>query len=127
MSETPPGHPVTGAPAVVPAFNPGRTPPAARARTLSCPSCGGSVTIRANGISITAICASCGSTLDVANPDVRLITQARQRTREPPIAIGMRGLLVGTLWEVTGFQCRTDPVQGWSWDEYLLFNPYRGF
>ena len=108
-------------------ISPGRAPSVARARTLSCPSCGGSVTIRANGISITAICASCGSTLDVANPDVRLITQARERTREPPIAIGTRGLLVGTLWEVAGFQSRTDTENDWSWGEYLLFNPYRGF
>jgi hypothetical protein len=131
MSETPPDHSVIGTPsaplAASPPTNPWRTPAAARVRTLACPSCGGSVTVRANGISITAICASCGSTLDVSNPDVRVITEARQRTREPPIAIGMRGLLVGTLWEVTGFQCRTDPVQGWNWDEYLLFNPYRGF
>jgi hypothetical protein len=132
MSETPPDHSVIGPtaaelPAVAPAFNPGHTPQVARARTLSCPSCGGSVTVRANGISITAICASCGSTLDVANPDVRLIAEAQQRTREPPIAIGVRGLLVGTLWEVAGFQSRTDTDNGWSWDEYLLFNPYRGF
>src|SRR5690348_6071692 len=101
--------------------------PAARIRVLSCPSCGGSVTVRANGISITAICASCGSTLDVANPEVRLITEARERTRQPPIAIGTRGTLVGTLWEIVGFQTRTDLVHGWSWDEYLLFNPWRGF
>jgi hypothetical protein len=106
---------------------PWRAPPAARARVLSCPSCGGSVTVRANGISITAICSSCGSTLDVSNPDVRLIEAARRRTHQPPIAIGMRGSLVGTLWEVAGYQTRADTANGWSWDEYLLFNPYRGF
>src|ERR1700722_15868478 len=123
MSETPPAEPL----AVASGVGPGRAPSIARARTVSCPSCGGSVTIRANGISITAICSSCGSTLDVANPDVRLIDEVRRRTREPPIAIGMRGELVGTLWEVAGFQSRTDVVNGWSWDKYLLFSPYRGF
>jgi hypothetical protein len=127
MSETPPDHSVAAPPLVVPQFAPWRLPPAARARTVSCPSCGGSVTIRANGISITAICASCGSTLDVANPDVRLIAEAKQRTREPPIPIGTRGVLAGTEWEVAGFQSRTDTENDWSWDEYLLFNPYRGF
>jgi hypothetical protein len=104
-----------------------RSRPPGRPRVLACPSCGGSVTIRANGISITAICAACGSTLDVANPDVRLIDEAQQRTREPPIPIGKRATLVGAEWEVVGFQSRTDTVNGWSWDEYLLFNPYRGF
>jgi hypothetical protein len=98
-----------------------------RPRVLSCPSCGGRVQIRANGISITAICASCGSTLDVANPDVRLIAEAQQRTRESSIPIGKRGMLAGTLWEVVGFQNRSDPDNDWRWDEYLLFNPYRGF
>jgi hypothetical protein len=132
MSETPPDHSVTGPAslgpsAVAPEFRPWRGPRAARARTLSCPSCGGSVTVRANGISITAICASCGSALNVANPDVRLIAEAHQRTREPPIPIGTRGVLVGTCWEVAGCQSRTDTENGWSWDEYLLFNPYRGF
>src|SRR6202034_12367 len=96
-------------------------------RVLACPSCGGSVQIRANGISITAVCASCGSTLDVANPDVRLIAEAKERTREPPLAIGKRATLVGTEWEVVGYQTRSDTAAGWTWDESLLFNPYRGF
>src|SRR5882724_2902313 len=96
-------------------------------RVLNCPSCGGIVRIRANGISITVICGSCGSTLDVANPDVRLIAEAQARTREPPIPIGMRGTLAGATWEVVGFQSRSDVANGWSWGEYLLFNPYLGF
>jgi Domain of unknown function (DUF4178) len=104
-----------------------RRPAPGRPRVLSCPSCGGSVRIRANGISITVICAACGSTLDVVNPDVRLIAEAQQRTREPPIRIGKRATLAGTEWEVVGFQNRSDTVNGWRWDEYLLFNPYRGF
>src|SRR5476651_934271 len=109
MSETPQDQtvritPAAAPPAAAPAFNPWRTQPAARTRTISCPSCGGSVTIRANGISITAICSFCGSTLDVANPDVRLIAEARERTREPAIPVGTRGELAGTLWEVAGFQ-----------------------
>ena len=106
---------------------PSDAPSAAHARVLGCPSCGGSVTIRANGISIIAVCGSCGSTLDVSDPDVQMIEQARRRIRQPPIAIGMRGVLVGTMWEVAGYQSRADAANGWTWDEYLLFNPYRGF
>jgi hypothetical protein len=106
---------------------PGAPRSPARTRVLACPSCGGSVTVRANGISITAICQSCGSTLDIANPDVRLIDEVRKRTHESPIPIGKRATLVGAEWEVVGFQTRSDPVNGWRWDEYLLFNPYLGF
>lgn len=98
----------------------------ARPRTLSCPNCGGSIQVRANGISVSAICASCGSTVDVASPDVKLITQAQARTRTLELPIGTRGTLFGTEWEVIGYQLRRNNERG-SWEEYLLFNPYRGF
>lgn len=98
-----------------------------RTRAVTCPSCGGSVAVRANGISISVVCGSCGSTLDVANPDVRLITAANAPQRQPAIPLGKRGVLAGIEWEVVGYQNRGDVVEGWTWDEYLLFNPYHGF
>ncbi len=94
---------------------------------LSCPNCGGSVAITAVGITVSAICGSCGATLDVANPDVRLIADAAARTRQPAIPIGARGTLVGTEWEVIGYQERSNPAEAEQWEEYLLFNPYAGF
>jgi hypothetical protein len=99
----------------------------ARTRRLDCPNCGGVVEVRANGISVSAICSSCGATIDLASPELRVIAEARARTREPDLVIGKRGRLAGTEWEVVGFQVRSNPSEGWSWDEYLLFNPYRGF
>jgi len=98
-----------------------------RTRRLECPQCGGVIEVRASGISISAVCNSCGSTVDVANEELKVIAEARKRTREPDIAIGKRGTLAGTEWEVIGFQARSNPREGWTWDEYLLFNPYRGF
>jgi len=102
-----------------------RTARPARPRSLVCPSCASPVTLRAAGSSVTAVCPSCGAVLDVANEDVRLIAAAAARTRQPLIAIGTRGTLVGTEWEVVGYQQRS--AQGEQWEEYLLFNPYRGF
>lgn len=96
-------------------------------RVLACPHCGGSVSVRAAGISVSAVCGSCGSTIDVATPELRVIADAQARTRTPTIAIGTRATLVGTEWEVIGFQERRAPAEGWSWEEYLLFNPYEGF
>ncbi len=96
-------------------------------RSLSCPSCGSPVRIRASGLSITAVCESCRATLDVANEQVRLIAEAHARTETPLIPIGRRGTLAGTEWEVVGFQRRSSEAGSWSWAEYLLFNPYRGF
>ena len=104
---------------------PSRQP--ARTRTVACPNCGGSIEVRANGLSISAACASCGAVVDISSPDIRLISEAAARTRHPPIAIGTRADLAGSLWEVVGYQSRSDVVEGGSWDEYLLFSPYQGF
>ena len=98
-----------------------------RARSLSCPNCGSPVGIRASGVSVSAACPACGAVLDVASPDVRLIAEAQARTETPAIPIGARGTLGGTEWEVVGYQRRSSEAGSWPWEEYLLFNPYRGF
>ena len=49
--------------------------PAPAVRALSCPSCGGTINLRAAGYTVTVACQYCGSILDVANPDVRLIQE----------------------------------------------------
>ena len=102
-------------------------------RVLSCPNCGGTVALRAAGLSVSAVCASCGSTIDVADESLKVIAGAQARTKEPLIPIGARATLAGCEWEAIGWQRRRDPDQGmaWddseAWDEYLLFNPYEGF
>ena len=45
---------------------------------ITCPSCGGTVQVRAAGFSVTLVCEYCGSVLDVANPDVALIEKHSQ-------------------------------------------------
>lgn len=107
--------------------SPARKERPGRARSLSCPQCGSPVTIRASGLSVTAICGACGAVLDVANDAVRQIADAQARTRQPAIPIGTRGTLGGTEWDVVGYQLRSSGAGSWQWEEYLLFNPYRGF
>ena len=95
-------------------------------KTFSCPKCAGSITIRAVGISVTAICQSCGSIVDVANEELKIISKAQSNTQlDIPLPIGTRGVLFGTEWEVIGFTERGD--YGYTWSEYLLFNPWQGF
>jgi hypothetical protein len=43
------------------------------------------------------------------------------------IPLGKRGKLHGVIWEAIGFMKRRDVASGFSWVEYLLFNPVRGF
>lgn len=94
---------------------------------LNCPSCGAPVNLRAEGMSMSAICGSCASILDTSTPHLQAIGNVSKATLGLKLAlpIGGRGLLKDELWEVTGFMRRKD--QWCSWDEYLLFNPWLGF
>lgn len=98
-----------------------------RPKTFKCPNCGGTITVKAVGLSINAVCAYCSSVVDVTNENLRLITTAQEKTRATLLAIGSRGRLMGIMWEVIGYMEKTDQSDIYHWDEYLLYNPYHGF
>ena len=95
------------------------------ARAITCPSCGGSIEIKAAGYTVNVGCQYCGSVLDVANPDVRLISEFQMAMRKLELPLGSRGALGGIEWEVIGYLERSDDES--NWHEYLLFNPYGGY
>ncbi|QNA83556.1 DUF4178 domain-containing protein [Sphingomonas sp. So64.6b] len=94
-------------------------------RALSCTNCGGTIALRAAGITVSLVCEHCGTTLDATDPALRIIAQASEAMKRPEIPLGTRGDLRGTTWEVVGYMERSDGEAGWA--EYLLFNPYRGY
>jgi hypothetical protein len=99
-------------------------------KALSCPNCGGPVELRGFAHTLNVVCPQCLSVLDASTPEVQVLQtfQAKQRV-QPKIPLGSRGKIGDTLYEVIGFQVR-DVQSGedsFSWDEYLLFNPYKGF
>ena len=96
------------------------------ARKFDCPVCGGSLEIRAAGYTTTVACRYCGSVIDVASPDARLIAQYHEAVAELAIPLGTRGTLGGAEWEAIGWQARADS-SGAGWEEFLLFNPYAGY
>jgi hypothetical protein len=98
---------------------------AAAPKAITCPNCGGSTQLKAAGYTVTLACQYCGSLLDVANPDVAVITAYKQEAEKLEIPLGSRGKLQGTEWDVIGYLRRSDSEM--SWDEYLLFNPYAGY
>ncbi|NBC36748.1 DUF4178 domain-containing protein [Novosphingobium sp. FSY-8] len=97
----------------------------AKPRSVTCPQCGGGIDIRAAGVTISVGCQYCGALLDVANPDVALITAWHQEVAKLKLPLGSRGVIDGVTWEVIGWVERS--AQGWTWAEYLLFNPYAGY
>jgi hypothetical protein len=100
-------------------------------RTLNCPNCGGTVTLQLPGESVNAVCQYCQSVLEVgASAGLKVLQSFAERVKvKPYIPIGARGRLHGADWDVLGFQQRTIRVEGvsYSWREYLLHNPERGF
>jgi len=100
-------------------------------KALNCPGCGAALTLRSFSQAVTVVCDSCHSILDAQDPRLKILQTFQVTTGEHPplIPLGTRGTIRGTQYEVIGFQRRTILVDGiaYSWHEYLLFNPFKGF
>jgi hypothetical protein len=76
------------------------------------------------------VCGSCHAILDAKDPNLQILQKFEAtQTDHPLIPLGTRGKVRGDVYEVIGFERRTIVVEGihYSWHEYLLFNPYKGF
>jgi hypothetical protein len=100
-------------------------------KSLNCPGCGASLTVRSFNHAVSIVCGSCHSILDAQDPNLKILQKFEAATGEDPplIPLGTRGSLRGTVYEAIGFQRRTIRVEDvpYSWHEYVLFNPYKGF
>jgi hypothetical protein len=110
----------------------GANPPGApQVKSLNCPGCGAAITLRSFRQAVTVVCDHCHSILDAQDPKLQILQKFKAATDEYPplIPLGTRGTIRGTAYEVIGFQRRTIHVDGlpYSWGEYILFNPYKGF
>jgi hypothetical protein len=104
--------------------------PAVQAKSISCPNCGGAVQLSGFAHTLSVVCPQCKTLLDTSTPEVQILHQFQEKTRiQPTIPLGTRGKIDGTEYQVIGFQVRTvyDSDDSYSWSEYLLFNPFRGF
>ncbi len=102
--------------------------PSGKPQTFACLACGGIVTIKAVGVTISAVCAHCSSIIDVANENYRIIKKANEKIRNTLLELGARGQLFGVEWEVIGYTIKKDSeYTEYKWEEYLLYNPYHGF
>ena len=96
-------------------------------RVFGCPQCGGQIALRAAGASMTAVCAHCGTVVDVTDGNLQIVQKAQAQMRPTLLEIGARGKLSGITWEVIGYTLKSDKTGVYYWEEYLLFNPYYGF
>ena len=106
------------------------TAPPPQVKSLSCPNCGAPVVIRGFATTLSVVCGNCHSILDAKDPNLAVLQQFQAAERiQPLIPLGTRGKIRGDPYEAIGFQVRTITADGvdYSWAEYLLFNPYKGF
>jgi hypothetical protein len=99
-------------------------------QAIQCPHCGAGIERKLGGQSVSLVCAQCMSLLDSSSGALALLQEGREWHRIPPlIPLGQRGKFHGDEYEVTGFQVRTITVDDtpYSWHEYVLFNPQKGF
>lgn len=99
-------------------------------KALNCPNCGSAIELRALGAAASVVCSYCTTTLDVTNPQLKILQKWNSKMKvQPMIPLGSRGKLQGAVWEAIGFQQRGISVDGtdYFWREYVLFNPYKGF
>jgi hypothetical protein len=105
-------------------------PRAEGADALGCPNCGGTVTIRLPGETVNAVCQYCQSVLNTRSPRLAVLQRFQDRAAvRPLIPLGSTGRMHGAEWTVLGFLQQTISVEGveYSWREYLLHAPERGF
>jgi hypothetical protein len=103
---------------------------AVAARSISCPNCGGPVQLRGFAHTLNVVCPQCLTVLDASTPEVQILQKFQSKLRvNPTIPLGSRGKIGDTQYEVIGFQRRqvSSDNDSYCWDEYLLFNPYKGF
>ncbi len=98
---------------------------AAAAKSIACPNCGGATELKAAGYTVTLVCQYCSSVLDVAKPEVSIITAYNKAAAELEVPLGTRGTIHAVEWDVIGYMRRSDSEM--EWEEYLLFNPYGGY
>lgn len=98
--------------------------------TVKCLSCGGPIALRSFGARQQVVCPHCGSTLAPEDSGaLRLLAAASRQHQASALPLHARGTLDDIEWEIIGICWRRCVVDGvaYPWQEFLLFNPYRGF
>lgn len=99
------------------------------AQQLSCPHCGGALSLRAPDQAECVTCPSCSSLLDINRGNLKFLRVLDQKVT-PVIPLGTVGRLDGQPpLTVIGFLQRSVEFDGirYFWEEYLLYAPVTGF
>lgn len=101
----------------------------AAAQAFKCKQCGGPIKVTLEETRAVG-CPSCGSIVDVKDPNLSLISRSSARMSvKPKLALGSSGKLRGVDFTILGFMRRSMVADGdsYTWDEYLLHAKKEGF
>lgn len=102
----------------------------ARTEAVQCLACGGPIALHGFRAVQRVICPACGSALAPEDSGALALLERAERQRQTSVLpLHARGRLDGVTWEILGICWRRCVVAGvaYPWQEFLLFNPYRGF
>ena len=100
-----------------------------QAVALACPACGSSIKYMA-GMAYHVTCPACHAEVDCSTDKALVLQKADELAKiTTTVSLGDVATINGAKYETIGLmQCQTsDGSESWTWVEYLLFNPDKGF
>ncbi|MDC0670970.1 DUF4178 domain-containing protein [Nannocystis radixulma] len=100
----------------------------ARTEAVQCLACGGPIALRGFAAIQRVVCPACGSLLQPEDSGALALIHRAARAHQPSVLpLHARGRLDGATWEIVGIAWRRILHPRWDWQEFLLYNPYRGY
>lgn len=95
---------------------------------VSCPHCGGSLSLYAPDKTERVVCPYCNSALDASQGKLTYL-KTLDAFKTPLIPLGRKAEFEGQVLTVIGYMQRSTLLEGerWYWDEYLLYHPAIGY
>ena len=96
---------------------------------VSCPQCGGPLTLVAPDKTERVACPNCLALLDASQGNLKYLDTLKPSEHHPLIPLGKVGAFRGVEYTLIGFMARSVTFDGedYFWTEYLLYQPREGF
>jgi hypothetical protein len=96
---------------------------------VSCPQCGGPLTLVAPDKTERVACPNCLALLDATQGNLKYLDTLKASEHHPLIPLGKAGTFRGVEYTLIGFMARSVTFDGvdYFWTEYLLYQPRDGF
>ena len=103
--------------------------PRVEAKQVSCPQCGGTLTLHVPDETLRVGCPNCRSLLSCEEGNLTYLQTLKTKSPKPRIPLGQRGKFKDVDYTVIGFMGRYVRYEGrtYPWTEYLLHNPKVGY